>query len=142
MNYWGNDYVMGHLLVAARCSGKAILKVDLLTASAEPVELLPAPVFGSVNAYCADFPSFLVRSGADLSFVRAAQMTVSYDLSQVRPAQSAPQFLESPFICSVEIIDDRGIQHTGSVSGWWYPEPASPQKLSLWRRLKSWFHRP
>jgi len=142
MNYWDNDYVMGHLLLAARNSGKSILHVDLLRATAEPPELLPPPVLGSVMSYCSQFPALLQRSGSDLSLVSAAQMTVTYDLTQTRPFSSDPRLIESPFFCEVQIIDDNGKPHSDQVSGWWCPETTSASKPSLWARLQAWFRRP
>ncbi len=40
MNYSGNDYVMGHLLKAARTTGMTRLDVDLLSGIASPKGLL------------------------------------------------------------------------------------------------------
>jgi len=142
MNYWEDDYVMGHLLVAARASGKSTLDVDLLTAEANPPELLTPPVLGCIKAYCADFSSFLSRSGADPSFVSSAKMTIQYELNQIRPHATAKHLTESPFQCEVCIIDDHGKLHSGLVSGWWYPESSTGGIRSFWSKFIAWFRRP
>jgi len=142
MNYRDNDYVMGHLLLAARSSGKSVLHVDLLKSTAEPLELIPPPVIDSVMGYCTQFPALLQRSGSDQSLISAAQMTVTYDLNKTRPFAADPRLIESPFLCEVQIIDDKGKTHSGQVSGWWCPETAFASNPSIWARLQAWFLRP
>ncbi len=121
-NYVGDDYVMGHLLKAARESGEKVLTVDLLTGRAKPPALLAPDVARSVAWYSNNFPDLVRRSGSDISFVREARMTVSFDISVRRPRYRGDRLPESPYRCDVLITDDRGKQFAASVSGWWYPE--------------------
>ncbi len=121
MNYGDNDYVFGHLLNAARASGRSGLRVNLLTGEAEPPELLVAPVRRSVKWYCDDFPGLVARSGSDSRFVQAAELRVSFDLSMSRPTKWSG-LAESPYVCEVEITDDRGKLYVGKNEGWWFPE--------------------
>jgi hypothetical protein len=123
MNYRGDDYVMGHLLTAARSSGSPALHVDFLTGSATPEVLLTSPVKQSVSDYCSSFPSLVERSGSDLAFVSAAEMDLEYDLSIARPLRNHQKVLESPYVCTVTIADDRGRKYESRLDGWWYPEP-------------------
>ena len=122
MNYSANDYVMGHLLKAARTSGMSRLDVDLLSGIASPNGLLVKPVARSVDAYCQDLSSLVRRSGSDMAFVRSASLSVEFDISISRPYSRAPQLSESPYTCVVRIEDDRGKIYESELKGWWYPE--------------------
>ena len=122
MNYRGTDYVMGHLLKAARASGTGRLEVDLLSGTASPEALLVPPVAGSVYAYCRDFQSLVERSGSDITFVRKAVMSMEFDISISRPYANATHLMESPYTCVVAIEDDRGNMYPTELKGWWYPE--------------------
>lgn len=141
MNYFEDDYAMGHLLLASRTSGLPELTVDLLTGEAGPAELLTKKVLRPVQAYCSDFPNFLARCGAHLDLVKSASMVVSFDLSQVRLYELNPKLVESPFRCEVRICDDRGKLHSAVVSGWWFPETGPQFTPNLWSRIRSWFAR-
>lgn len=122
MNYAANDYVMGHLLKAARMTGLMRLEVDLLSGVASPAGLLVRPVADSVGIYCRDFSSLVGRSGSDIAFVRSAQLSVEFDISISRPYSRAPRLSESPYSCVVNIQDDRGKIYESKLDGWWYPE--------------------
>jgi hypothetical protein len=121
MNYGDDDYVLGHLLNAARATGRNDLHVNLLTGEAEPVELLVAPVARSVKWYCSDFPGLVARSGSDLSFVQTAKLQVSFNTAISRPTKWL-HLMESPYACEVAVTDDRGRVYIGKNVGWWYPE--------------------
>ena len=137
MNYVGNDYVMGHLLRCARETGEASLTVDLLTGSASPPALLSRDIGGAVRSYCERFPKLVVNHKSDMQFVRAARLLVSFDLSKRRPVRHAPDLEESPYVCRVEIEDDRGKTWSSEVRDWWYPEPVlSPKRRGHTRRLR------
>jgi len=126
MNYRGDDYVMGHLLTAARASGASSLHVDLLRGEGTPAELMIGPVAGSVMDYCASFPSLVQRSGSDIAFVQAAELNLDYDLAVSRPYRLFPSVIESPYVCLVTIQDDRGRYYESRLTGWWFPEPRRP----------------
>ena len=135
MNYRDDDYVLGHILSAARelTPGVHTLVVDLLTGTAEPPELLSQPVSTAVASYAAWLPDTVLRSGSDMSFVRAAELRVTFDTSQQRPHHRFSHLIESPFVCEVVIHDDRGRNFVGRVADWWFPERERP--LSWFRRL-------
>ena len=91
LNYVGDDYVMGHLLNAARATGKPALDIDLLTGKATPPELMSPEIARSVAGYADDFADLVRRSGSDISFVTRADMRVTFDLAIRRPAQIFPR---------------------------------------------------
>jgi len=72
MNYSDGDYVMGHLLSAARATGEETLSVDLLSGRAVPSALLVPPVSRSVDFYAKGFPDLVRRSGSTMEFVKKA----------------------------------------------------------------------
>lgn len=128
MNYADDDYVMGHLLTAARSSGERTLSVDLLTGEAEPPALLVPPVSRSVVRHAKGFPELVHRSGSTVDFVKKAKMTIAFDTAVERPRCVGSDLVESPYECRVSIVDDRGKEFAVSLSGWWYPEaPVKPK---------------
>ena len=122
MNYHGTDYVLGHILRAAKSTGKDTLEVDFLAGTAEPPELLVAPVRESVGWYCKTFADFVNRSGSNIDLIVSAKMTLIYDLNINRPYPHNPRITENPYICDVEIIDNRNEEHFAHFEGWWFPE--------------------
>jgi hypothetical protein len=138
MNYWENDYVMGHLLRRAREVGLGSFEVDLLTGTSAPPELCTPPVLGSVASYVQRFPENLVSQGSAIALVRSARLRVDFDLSTTRPAPFDPSLAESPYVCRVEITDDRGKLWEAVFRGWWFPEP-QPRPPKRWLRfLRFW----
>ena len=119
MNYWHTDYVMSELLAAAQKSGCDTLTVDMLTGTASPDALLTPMVRGSVAHYVTDFPRLVTAMNATMDFIQAATMRVSFDLSIRRPSASVPGFIQSPFVCTTDIVDDRGKSYSATVKGWW-----------------------
>lgn len=113
MNWLGDDYVVGHLARAAVASGEPELRVDLLTGDAEPSALLTEPVKSSLEWYVPWLDGLLRSHGADIDAVREARMCVRFDLS--RTALRGLKPTEVPVECEVEITDDRGIVHVGTV---------------------------
>lgn len=122
MNYRVDDYVMGHLLKAARTTGMSRLDVDLLSGIASPKALLVKTVADSVDACCRDLSSLVGRSGSDIAFVRSASLSVEFDISISRPHSTFLDLSESPYTCAVRIEDDRGKIYESELKGWWYPE--------------------
>ena len=140
MNYWQDDYVMGHLLSAARDSGQTTLKVDLMSGSAGPHELLVSPVAQSVKSYCDDFRDLVKRSGADPAFVASATLQVEFDTSVELPLHRGSQIKQSPYVCTAILEDDRGKTYESRLTGWWFPEkkPARRSMRDRLRRLFPW----
>jgi hypothetical protein len=137
MNYRGDDYVMGHLLRTARASGEATLAVDLLTGEAGPPQLLTPEVRDSIAGYVRQFPTLVRRHDTDMRYLLRARMTVAFDLSRKRPVRHAPGCEESPFVCVVEIEDDRGKVWSARVEDWWYPESGEPISVSELGRVSA-----
>jgi hypothetical protein len=122
LNYYGNDYVLGHLLGIARSTGLSTFSVDLLTRSAEPKEFLIPPVAESITAYREWFRSQVATRISLKNVVRAARMTIKFDLQTRRSYEHDSRYVESPYECILEILDDRGKKYKAKVSGWWFPE--------------------
>jgi hypothetical protein len=137
MNYGGNDYVMGHLLRRARETGDEQLMVDLLTGIAGPKSLLTAEVATSIANYCQWVPRLVENHKTQMAYVRAARMSVTFDLKVRRPVRYASAFEESPYVCRVEIEDDRGKIWAAEIKDWWYPEAGTPQWNASEGRLVS-----
>ena len=133
LNWWGTDYAMGHLLRRGREVNEPSLLVDLLNGAAGPASLCIPPVLGAVQRYTEWLPSMVKRHGSDMAFVRAAAMTVTFDLGTQRQSRYGPG-LESPYVCRVEITDDRGRVWAAELRDWWVPEPQEPQPPLVGRR--------
>ena len=73
------------------------------------------------------------RSNSDLEFVTEAELLVSVDPSTRRPHGDS-EFYESPFTCTVRIVDDRGKVYSHRIQDWWYPE-----KTLLAKKEKRWW---
>src|SRR5437762_10206982 len=97
INSWEDDFVLGHLLSAARACRRAELDVDLLSGVARPKELLVEAVRLSLPRLAGEgFSDLVKRSGSDLSFVHTARMTVRFELDAVRKHSQNSDILESP----------------------------------------------
>ena len=134
LNYANDDYVMGHLLTAARSTRSSTLLVDILTGKAAPETLLVPPVRDSIRRYCKWFPDLVARHRTEMIFIATARMTVSFNLTVERPVRHAPNLIESPFLCSVEIEDDRGKVWRAEIKDWWFPEATGPSGERARRR--------
>ena len=125
---WGDaDYVMGNLLRRAREIGIGTLTIDLMNTTAQPTELCTPPVQRAVAKYTDWLRHLVGTHGSDMRYVRAATLTVRYDLVVARPARFAPSELESPYECTSEITDDRGTVWSATLRDWWVPEPVRPR---------------
>lgn len=136
LNYMEDDYVMGHLLLAARKSGETKITVNLLTGEAVPKQLVIRQVARAIPLFTKKFPDIVNRSGSSISFVHSAELFVRYDMSSSRPLKHNPSILESSYECGVKIVDDEGKEHVAILTGWWYPEPRV--RLPLWQRCLQW----
>jgi hypothetical protein len=122
MNWGGDDYVMGHILSAARQSGRTTLEMDLFSAQASPEELLTPPVRRAVETYSARFRSLVTASGSDPSFVASARLKLEFDISVAAPAHRGSHLHQSPYVCTTTIEDDHGKLYESVLTGWWFPE--------------------
>jgi hypothetical protein len=142
MNYRGDDYVMGHLLRRAREVGDGTLLVDILSGEAAPQSLLTRPVREAVESYHTWFPKLVESHRTSLELIASARMTITFDLAVNRPVIHAPGYVESPYVCRVELIDDRGKAWAAEIRDWWYPEagrlipsPSRGDRVTVIRRL-------
>ena len=97
LNHAGDDYVMGHVLRFARQTGHQTLRIDLVTRQGEPPELLSEPISELPSRYAHFFWHLVKTQGSDPSFVKAATLTLRYDIGTQRSVRSAPRFVESPY---------------------------------------------
>ena len=128
MNYADDDYVMGHILRLARQTGQETLRIDFVQRTAEPPELLVAPIFGIPVRYTEFFWDMVKRQGSDHSCIELATLVLRFDIKTHRELRGRPQFAESPYVCDVHIRDIRGKDYRAHFDGWWYPERATPPK--------------
>ncbi len=92
MNYSGDDYVMGHIVLAAWSTGSTRLRVDLVNGATDNSPLLVPEVRESVARYVEWFPDLIRRSNSSVDFVATAELA------------SMLQKLG----CHSQVIDDRG----------------------------------
>jgi hypothetical protein len=121
MNCGDDDYVMGHVVHASWRTGARELRVNLLTGDTDSSPLLVPEVMSSVASHVKWLPEIVHRSNSSLAFVAEAELVVSVDPS-VRRRHGDSEFFESPFTCTVRIVDDRGKEYLHRISDWWYPE--------------------
>ncbi len=123
--WWGTDYLMGHLIRRARTVGQSTLSVDLLQGRAVPDRLLTPPVQAAVARYSRWLPEpqLVEKHGSDMRYVAAARMSVVFNLDVERRFVYSLTERESPYVCQVEIVDDRGKVWLAELKGWWAPEP-------------------
>ena len=122
MNYVNDDYFLGHLLKQARKTKCNKLTVDILKNIAEPTELLTDQIRQSIEHWSKWFPTLVETSGSTMDYVTSATMTIGFDLQQTRPYVGNDDDYESPFICEIVIIDDRGKEYKRKQEGWWFTE--------------------
>jgi len=137
MNYSGDDYVMGHLLRRARETQVGRLDVDVLARAATPSALLTREIGASVERYCDWFPTLIANHETEMRFVRSARLSLEFDLSTRRPVHHAPGLEESPYICRMEIHDDRGRLWSAEFRDWWFPESDASTSGNLRRSRQS-----
>ncbi len=128
MNYWGDDYAMGHVVYAAWVTGGTILRVDLVTGRIDASPLLVPEVRNSLTRLLERFPDMVCRSYSDLAFVSQAELIVTVDPRTRRP-HAGSEFYESPFTCTARIVDDRGKVYEYRIADWWYPEKPLPAEV-------------
>lgn len=125
MNYRGDDYVMGHVVLAAWMTGAREFRVNLLTGETDSSPLLVADVKDSVATYVKFLPDWVRRSNSDPAFVASAELRVTVDPTIKRPLAKFRRY-ESPYTCRVRIVDDRGKEYAHEIADWWYPEKDLP----------------
>lgn len=142
MNYTADDYSMGHILRFARESGIETVKIDLLHGRGGPDALLKEPISELPTWYSKMFLRLVESAGSDLSLIRSATLTVTYDLRSNRPSP-IPGEPQSAYTCDVSIVDSRGKDYASHFDGWWFVERMevnrpTPSAYKWWRPL-TWF---
>jgi hypothetical protein len=128
MNYVGDDYVMGHILRFARRTGVDTLTIDFVKGEGGPPQLFAPPISETPARYTQFFWDLVSRHGSDRSCIKAATLTLRYDLATNRPLPRNDQFVESPYTCDVRITDIRGKDYVAHFHAWWYPERSDQSK--------------
>ena len=133
LNYGPDNYVMSYLAHAAFTSGEPELRVDLLSGEAGPEPLLVEPVRRSVAGYVRRFPEHLESMGLSVDAVRRATLRVRFDLARRSESVRYSHSIRYPFEAAVEVEDDRGKVHVGTVRDEWLGDvdPEHPHLLSL-----------
>jgi hypothetical protein len=134
LNYDGDDYVMGNILRRARDVGEGTLKINLMSGTAMPKSLVIPSIERAAHRFAARLPELVTSHGSYMRYVHSALMFVVYDLQTVRPSSYSPSLLESPYVCRIEITDDRGKLWAAELRGWWSPAPER-LKLRHWWQL-------
>jgi hypothetical protein len=119
MNYGPGNYVMTYLAHAAATSGEPELRVDLLSGAAEPAPLVTDAVRRSIAGYVKWFPQLLESMNVSVDAVRRATLRVRFDLERRSESVQYPGAIRIPFEGSVEVEDDRGTVHVGTVREEW-----------------------
>jgi hypothetical protein len=133
MNYAVDDYSLGHLLRFARDSGKTTLFIDLTTGEGRPQDLLNEPISALPEWYSKMFHHMVTSSGSDMSLIRSATLTLTYNLHLSRPLRNLDVF-ETRYICDVSVVDVRGKVYPSHFEGWWFPERRHDERF----RRKWW----
>jgi hypothetical protein len=132
LNYGPDNYVMSYLAHAAFTSGEPELRVDLLSGEAGPEALLVEPVRQSVGWYVQRFPEYLESMSVSVDAVRRATLRVRFDLARRSESVRHPRSIRYPFEAVVEVEDDRGKVHVGTVRDEWVGD-LDPERPTLVR---------
>lgn len=122
MNYYKDDYVLGHIQKQMRLTGLNKMEIDFLANSAKPIELLTEPIQKSIDGYVNWLPRLVKDSKSDLELVKEAKLTIEFDLSKSRVCSFATEYIENPYVCVSTVIDNRGKEYRYEFKDWWFPE--------------------
>ena len=117
-----DDHLLGRLLTDARRTRQATLRLDILTGEATPQMLVTRSLARILDRYVRGFPDLVAGGHSDMQYIRGARMELAFDLATERPVEGAASLRESPFLCRVEIDDDKGKTWIAELSGWCAPE--------------------
>jgi hypothetical protein len=117
-----HDHLLGRLLTDARRTGAATLRLDILTGAATPEVLVNRSLARTLERHVHGFPDLVAGGHTDMQYIRGARMELTFDLVTERPVEGAANLRESPFLCRVEIDDDKGKTWIAELSGWCAPE--------------------
>lgn len=140
MNYYKDDYTLGHIQKQMLLTGLNKLEIDILKNEAKPLELLTEPIQKSIDGYIKWFPKLIKDSKSDLELVKEARLTIEFDLTKSRTCSFAPDYTENPYLCISRIIDDRGKEYKYEFNDWWFPEAlvVEEKEPNLITKFKNW----
>lgn len=122
MNYLGNDYFLGVLQKEMRKTKLNRIEVDILNNKSIPKELLTKPILHTIDNYNKRFPELVESTGSSMEFVKSAKMTIEFDLTKSRISPIDNRFVENPYVCEINIVDDNGKNYKTEQKDWWFPE--------------------
>jgi hypothetical protein len=120
-----DDHLLEHLLADCRRTKEPTLTVDIFTGEAKPDALVSRTLARALERYVREFPDLVAGGKTDMEVVKGARMALSFDLATERPMAQAPGRMESPYVCTVWIDDDKGKTWTAELRGWCAPEQRS-----------------
>lgn len=122
MNYYRDDYALGHIQRQMLLTGENKIEIDFLTKKAYPTELLNDAIQKSIDNQVSWFPKMVLSSKSKMEFIRSAKLTIEFDLTRQRPCPFSPGHTENPYYCISKIVDDKGKEYKYKFSDWWFPE--------------------
>lgn len=124
--------VAGELLRLAGESGARELRCNLLTGAPDDSSLLHGETGRAMERFVAWFPRLVQGAGSAIELIAEAELRVALDPGRQRNA-TAGGGTESPCVCTVRIVSDRGRIYEHRLEIWATPRPAS--RFSLFDRL-------
>lgn len=111
--------VIGDLAHTTVTSGATEFRVDLLSREAGPFELLSPLVRECIGQYVDRFLQHVAGHGVSAEAISKATLWIRFDSASVGVARRPDTTLRVviPYDCTVDIVDDRGKLHSGTVRG-------------------------
>lgn len=122
MNYVGTDYFLGALQKQMRKTKINRLEVDILNNECHPKELLTRRILPTIKRYNKYFPELVESGGSSMEFVKSANMVIEFDLTTSRISPIDNKFIENPYVCEINIVDENGKEYKTEQKDWWFPE--------------------
>ncbi len=119
LNYTQDGHVVCCLLTDARATGCNSYFIDFVGAKHSAI-FNDSNLARIVPFYSKMFWDNVDAQGSSRSYVSSAKLTMQFNLESRRESKNG---YENPYRCQLELLDDRGVDHTQSLEGWWQPEP-------------------
>ena len=129
--YWALGQLLSHALATSITS----YRVDLVCGASAP-SLVGTPLSSIPGSWADVFWANVERKKLARALIRRAIATVEFDLTRRRPAVHHDELVEHPFICRVEVDDDRGRTYVATAEAWCFPHDPRVELKSA-RRLTS-----
>lgn len=126
--------VAGELLRLAGESGVRELRCDLLTGVADESPLMHGETGRAIERFVAWFPRLVQGAGSAIELIAEAELRVALDPGRQRKA-TAGGGPESPCVCAVRIVTDRGRIYEHQIESWVSSRPASSRPASRFSLL-------